>query len=68
MAPASAQNPWGLAIFGEFFLGLVFANLSAVPRLGQEDIQHGRSRDTLILRLRKRLPRSAGSSLLVESL
>jgi len=36
MTPASAPNDRGLAIFGEFFLDLVFYDLPRVPRLGEE--------------------------------
>jgi ribokinase len=33
---ASARNDRGLAVFGEFFIDLVFYDLPRVPRLGEE--------------------------------
>src|ERR1700722_17948482 len=33
---ASARNDRGLAVFGEFFIDLVFYDLPTVPRLGEE--------------------------------
>jgi sugar/nucleoside kinase (ribokinase family) len=36
MASASAPNDRGLAVFGEFFIDLVFYDLPRVPRLGEE--------------------------------
>ncbi len=34
--PASARKDRGLAVFGEFYLDLVFYNLPRVPRMGEE--------------------------------
>ena len=36
MPAAFSQNSGRLVVFGEFFLDLVFYNLPAVPRMGEE--------------------------------